>query len=174
VATIAELVNETVEAGGCELVQLRELPQHTIQAMVDRPPDGVTVEDLTRLTRALNDAFEREGLDPGAFNIEVVSPGIDRPLIRDADFARFAGHVVHVRTREKREIDMRRNYKGSLVGIEEGRIVVRNPDDPEPWRFTRAEVREVRLVPDLPKVADEGQQRKRKPRKRRKKGPKER
>jgi ribosome maturation factor RimP len=180
VPTIPELVEETVVAAGCELVRVRELPKRTVEAMVDRPPKGPNVDDLIALTRALNAAFEAAGLDPGEFNIEVISPGIDRPLIRDADFERFAGEQVHVKTKEKREIDGRRNYKGPLVGLDDdGRIVVRNPDEPEePWRFTRDEVREVRLVPQLPKIKDphpnaQGGGRGRKPRKSRRKRPRD-
>ena len=90
---IPEIVNEAVEAAGCEVVQLKQPNRTTVHVMVDREPDGVGVDDLSRLTRALHEAFEQGGLDPGEFAIEVLSPGLDRPLVRDKDFVRFAGSL---------------------------------------------------------------------------------
>ncbi|RMG16741.1 MAG: ribosome maturation factor RimP [Planctomycetota bacterium] len=170
------LIEGTVADAGCELVLLRQLPGRRIEVVVDREPEGVGVDDLVGLTRGIHAAFEDAGLDPGAYCIEVLSPGLDRPLVRDKDFVRFAGARVHVKLRDKRLIDDRKNFKGRLVGLEGDEIVVEDPDPKAegPWRFPRAEVREVRLIPDVPtpREAPAGK-RTRKPRKSRRKRPKE-
>jgi ribosome maturation factor RimP len=174
-ATIPELVNETVEAAGCEVVQLKNHPKSMVTVLVDRVPDGVNVNDLTSITRSLNEAFEEAGLDPGEYTIEVLSPGLDRPLVREKDFVRFAGEKVHIKLKEKRPVDGRKNFKGVLVELKDGVIVVENPDDAdEPFRVLRSEAREVRIVPTFPKFKDPvpKHKRTRKPRKAQRKRPK--
>ncbi len=175
-ATIPELVNETVEAAGCEVVQLKNHPKHMVTVLVDRVPEGVNVNDLTSITRSLNEVFEENGLDPGEYTIEVLSPGLDRPLVREKDFVRFAGEKVHIKLKEKRPVDGRKNFKGVLVELKDGVIVVQNPDDPdEPFRVPRSEAREVRIVPTFPVLKDPRSKpvRGRKPRKSRRKRPKD-
>ena len=54
--------------------------------------------------------------------MEVSSPGLNRPLVKEADFQRFAGQKVWIRTRDP--IDGRRNFKGTLQGIEQQQISV--------------------------------------------------
>jgi ribosome maturation factor RimP len=54
--------------------------------------------------------------------LEVSSPGLDRPLVKEADFVRFVGKIASVATREP--IEGRRNYKGLLKGMDEGHVVM--------------------------------------------------
>lgn len=175
-ATIPELVKDTVERAGCEVVQIKNHPKHQVTVLVDKEPGGVNVDDLAEITRSLNDAFEDDGLDPGAFTIEVLSPGLDRPLVREKDFTRFAGEQVHVKLKEKRPVDGRKNFKGTLEKLEDGVITVTNPDDAdEPFEIARRDVREIRLVPTFPSLKDPSNKpgRTRKPRKSKRKRPKD-
>ena len=171
-STPLELVTHVIEDAGFEVIQVKTLGRTIIRTWIDREPGGVNVSDCTALSRAVRGAFEDAELDPGEFEIEINSPGLDRPLTRDKDFTRFAGEKVAVRLKEKRET--RKNFKGTLLGLEEGEVAVRGPD--EEWRFARDEIAEVRLIPNLPAFTDESDPaaRTRKPRKSRKRGPKNR
>jgi ribosome maturation factor RimP len=170
---IKDLVNTAVEAIGCEVVQFKNFPKHTVRVLVDHEPDGVTVDELATITRSVNVLFEESGRDPGEYTIEILSPGLDRPLVREKDFVRFAGQQVHVKLKEKRSLDGRSNFRGTLIGLDEGEVVVTNPDDKdEPWRFLRREIAMTRLIPDVKFAPEKDQQRKRKPRKSRRKRPK--
>lgn len=172
---LTQCVNTVLEAEGFELVRLLNHPHHVVRLWVDRDPGGVGVDDCIRLTRGIRAAIEDEGEDPGDYLVEVQSPGVDRLLVRAKDFERFAGKQVQVSLKEKQ--GDRRNFKGVLLGIEDGVISVRGPETDEPWRFERRGVKEVRLVPELPfapaPVGPPGAERTRKPRKARRKRPKQ-
>ncbi|MCO5169952.1 MAG: ribosome maturation factor RimP [Planctomycetes bacterium] len=157
-APIIALVERAVEAAGFEVVQVKVDARRNVRVWVDREQGGVAVQDCTRLTRRIRDVFEEDGLDPGSFQVEVQSPGLDRLLVREKDFARFAGKQVTVRLRVKR--GERRQFKGPLVGLAGG--LVRVTEGQETFAFDLArEVEEVRLVPEVafPTAAELSQRR---------------
>lgn len=117
-----------------------------VRVWVDREVGGVAVQDCTSLTRLIRDVFEADGLDPGSFHFEVNSPGLDRLLVRERDFVRFAGKEVTVRLRVKR--GDRRQFKGTLVGIDKGLVRVKEGNETLAFDLGR-EIEEVRLVPVL-------------------------
>lgn len=78
-------------------------------------PGGITVDDCAAVSRHLARVLEVEGVDYD--RLEVSSPGLDRPLRKAADFARFAGQKVDVRMRLA-DANGRRRYIGRLKGIE--------------------------------------------------------
>src|SRR5262252_9475159 len=78
---------------------------------------GVTHEDCANFSREFGTILDVEDAVPGAqYTLEVSSPGLDRKLVRPSDFDRFAGHRVHLVTREP--IGGRRNFEGRLLGRE--------------------------------------------------------
>lgn len=141
------IVRQSIEDDGrFEIVQLKMDPTRRIRVWVDRDPDGVTVHDCVGLTRRIRADIERDGLDPDSFDIEVLSPGLDRLLVRDRDFERFAGQRVKLRLKDPR--DGRRTFSGKLVGLEGHEVVLELDGQPE--RFERRDVSEVRIDPQLP------------------------
>ncbi|MBN2415854.1 ribosome maturation factor RimP [bacterium] len=93
--TINHIVTDLAVQAGYELVDLI-IASDTIRVFVDTP-GGITMDDCTRLTRALYDALDES--DPGIlerYRLEVSSPGIDRPLRTARDFARNVGKQVSV------------------------------------------------------------------------------
>ncbi len=95
-----------------EQIGSRENP--TVRVVIDHP-EGVNHELCGRVTKALTDTREE-------YNLEVSSPGVDRPLTKPKHFNEHIGERIGVRT--KGAIDGRRNFKGVLVGIENGDITV--------------------------------------------------
>ena len=85
-----------------------------VRILMDKP-GGVTLEDCAAVSRHLSRVLEVEGIDYD--RLEVSSPGLDRPLRKAADFARFAGQKVDVRMRLA-DASGRRRYIGLLKGIE--------------------------------------------------------
>ncbi|MGB0681074.1 MAG: ribosome maturation factor RimP [Magnetovibrionaceae bacterium] len=93
-----------------------------VQVMADRlDGDGITVDDCAQISRALSAAFDVEDPIQGAYTLEVSSPGIDRPLVREADFARFAGNEAKVELDEL--LDGRKRFRGQLDGINEDGMI---------------------------------------------------
>jgi ribosome maturation factor RimP len=93
-------------------VELANRGRH-IRVFIDKP-EGVDIDDCVRVSNHLSRVFAVENVDYD--RLEVSSPGLDRPLRRRDDFARFAGERVQVRVRTA--LDGRRNFVGVLKGLE--------------------------------------------------------
>ena len=112
-----QLLEPTVDQLGYELVAVElttVLGRRTLRVSVDQPA-GMKVVDCTRVSRELSPVLDAEEPLQGAFDLEVSSPGDERPLQRPGDFIRFAGYTARVRL-EKGE--GRRRFKGVLKGLE--------------------------------------------------------
>lgn len=127
---IEEIVTPTIVGMGYELVRVAMSRGGTLQIMIE-PADGrpMDVEDCATLSRALSAVLDVEDPISGAYTLEVSSPGIDRPLTREKDYARWAGHVARVETAQP--IDGRRRFKGTLLGLENGTVRLRLDDGTE-------------------------------------------
>ena len=132
-ARLEELIEPEARALGFELVRVKMMPSEAgdggqaLQIMAEDPATGqLLIEQCAALSRRVSDkldALEEEGtvLVPGAYHLEVSSPGIDRPLIRAKDFADWAGHEAKVSLTEK--VHGQRNLRGELKGIDETGLV---------------------------------------------------
>lgn len=147
-AVISALVRRAAEELGFEVIDVKVDGRRHVRAWIDREPGGVGVDDCAHVNRAAKRQIETDGLDAGAFHIEILSPGLDRPLTRPKDFERFTGWNVAVRLAKKR--GDRRNWKGRLVGLREGRVVIREEGAPAEETFALEEIEETRIVPDFP------------------------
>jgi len=108
-----------IEDMGFELVQVRMVggARRTLQIMVE-PLDrsrGMTVDDCADLSHAISAVLDVADPIVGAYALEISSPGIDRPLVRLADYERFAGHVANIELR--RSVDGRRRFKGRIIAV---------------------------------------------------------
>ena len=157
IARIIEVVEPEVKALGFELVRVilfgkSEVgdEEHTLQIMAERPETGqLVLEDCAALSHRISDridALEEQGevLIDEAYRLEVSSPGIDRPLTRLGDYARWAGHEAKVQLVNPVDGN-RRSLQGDLVGTEGETIVL---DDKKSGRvsFTLADVHSAKLV----------------------------
>ncbi|MEI9885486.1 MAG: ribosome maturation factor RimP [Rhizomicrobium sp.] len=117
-AHLEPIIEPAVEAAGFRLVRLRLMGGHTktLQIMAERPDGTMNVEDCALLSRALLDFIEKEDPLGGDFELEVSSPGIDRPLTRLADFARWAGHEAKLELHVS--LDERKRFRGRLLGLD--------------------------------------------------------
>lgn len=119
---IEEIVAPTVVGMGFELVRVAmSKGGGTLQIMIE-PADGspMDVEACATLSRALSAVLDVEDPIPGAYTLEVSSPGIDRPLIKREDFTRFAGHEARVELTAP--VDGRKRFRGRLEGIDGDRV----------------------------------------------------
>ena len=113
-----------IEAAGYRLVRLRLMggQTKTLQIMAERPDGTMNVEDCATLARALLDFIETEDPLEGDFELEVSSPGIDRPLTRLMDYARYAGHEAKLEL--VAPLEGRRRFRGKLLGLEGNDVVM--------------------------------------------------
>jgi len=149
-------VERTVTGLGYEVVELERSSGGLLRVFIDRVPgrqyptgesESVTVDDCEAVTRQLQYVLEVENLDYS--RLEVPSPGLDRPLKKPEDFARFAGSEVDLTL--KLPLAGRKKFRGTLLAAEEGgwQLVFNDGKEDQVLDFTLDEVRETRLVPVL-------------------------
>jgi ribosome maturation factor RimP len=121
---LAEIVTPAIEALGFELVRIRLMggKTRTLQIMADRPEGGIVVADCARISTAVSATLDVEDPITDAYNLEVSSPGIDRPLTRLKDFEIWQGYEARLETTEL--IDGRRRFKGLLRGTEGDEVLI--------------------------------------------------
>jgi ribosome maturation factor RimP len=121
---IERMLAPSVEALGYRIVRIQLSGRHrpVLQLMAERD-DGepMTVDDCARISRSVSALLDVEDPISGTYTLEVSSPGLDRPLVRPADFERFAGFVAKLET--KAAIAGRRRFKGKLAGLTDGETV---------------------------------------------------
>jgi ribosome maturation factor RimP len=148
---LVALIEPTAAALGFEVVRVQVDGKRAarVQIMAERcDGGGMTIDDCTALSRAVSAAFDAADPIEGAYQLEVSSPGIDRPLVRPADFARFAGHVARVELGAP--IDGRRRFTGTLLGLDAGGAVLLDlPEGPVTLPFAAIERAKLELTDAL-------------------------
>ncbi|GFO59454.1 ribosome maturation factor RimP [Geomonas silvestris] len=126
---LTEVIEQIATPLGMELVDLeykREGRDMVVRVFLDKE-GGITLDDCAGVSRELSDILDVEDIISGHYNLEVSSPGICRPLKKVADFQRYAGKLVKVRTYDMWADDQgnkRKTFLGTLTGIEGGVIGV--------------------------------------------------
>jgi ribosome maturation factor RimP len=122
---VIELVEPVLMERGLELVEVEQRPEgrgQVLRLLVDRE-GGVDLEELSRLSRELSDLFDVEEPVPGAYTLEVSSPGINRPLRKPEHFVRYVGKRVRLRSHDP--VGGQRNFVGTLTTVTAGGITLR-------------------------------------------------
>jgi ribosome maturation factor RimP len=124
-AQLEPILTPAVEAAGFRLVRLRLMggKRKTIQVMAERADGTMNVDDCATLSRALSEFLDAEDPIEGEYVLEVSSPGIDRPLTRVNDFARWSGHEARIELVAP-DANGRKRFKGLLLGLDANDVVV--------------------------------------------------
>jgi ribosome maturation factor RimP len=133
-----------LEQAGFKLVRLRIMggASKTLQIMAERADGSMDVQGCTQLSHALLDFIEAENPIEGDFEIEVSSPGIDRPLTRMSDFTRWKGHEAKIELTAP--LDGRKRYRGQLEGLDGNDVVITSQN--QRIQFPFRSVHEAKLV----------------------------
>lgn len=121
---VRELVSPIIVEEGCELVDAEithDMGSKILRIYIDKD-GGVTVGDCTRVSHAVEDLLEVEGVVSGRYNLEISSPGLNRPLRRKEHFLKVVGQIVDLTTKEK--LDGRKNYRGLLKSMDNDVLVM--------------------------------------------------
>ena len=118
------IIAPVVEAAGYRLVRLRLMgtKRKTLQVMAEREDGSMNVDDCIALSRALSEFLEGEDPIEGDYELEVSSPGIDRPLTRLTDFARWSGHEAKIELVAPQ--DGRKRLRATLLGLDGNDVVL--------------------------------------------------
>lgn len=131
-ARVAAIVEPVVVDLGFRLVRVRVSSQNgcTLQIMAERADGTMGVDDCEAVSRMVSPALDVDDPIDRAYHLEVSSPGIDRPLVRRSDFARWTGHVAKVELAVAHESG-RKRYRGVLGGLDGDRFALL-PEPPKP------------------------------------------
>jgi ribosome maturation factor RimP len=144
IARIEEVVEPVLRDHGVELVEL-EWRGHgargVLRLFIDKP-GGVCIDDCERVSRELGHVLDAEDVIAQRYDLEVSSPGLDRPLRTDREFRWAMGKRVRCALLDGREVE------GRLALVDAERLVVETNGGPVD--VARAEVRKARLEPDVP------------------------
>ena len=147
-ARIAHIVEPIAADLGYELVRVKisGLNGMTVQIMAERPDGTMAVEDCETLSRNISPVLDVADPISREYNLEVSSPGIDRPLTRAKDFDTWSGHEAKVEMEQA--VNGRKRFRGILLGVRDdafGLRLIDTPDLGEVW-LPLAGLDDARLV----------------------------
>lgn len=141
---VYEWIERTVSGLGYEFVHLEWVPRSGLMRVYIDKAGGVNVDDCAKVSEQLSRSMAVEGM---AYDrLEISSPGLDRPLAREADFRRFRGHKARVSLRIP--INGRKKITG-IIGESRNGSIALAADDNVVFVIDIANVDKARLVPEL-------------------------
>ncbi|WP_244597895.1 ribosome maturation factor RimP [Roseitalea porphyridii] len=123
-ARVAARIEPVMNAEGFRLVRVRLSGQNgaTLQIMAERADGTMTVEDCEALSRMISPILDVDDPIDRAYHLEVSSPGIDRPLVRRSDFARWRGHIAKVETSVL--VGGRKRFRGTITDVDDQAVTL--------------------------------------------------
>ena len=168
VERVREIADRVAASSGLEVVEVEILgggKARMLRVFLDKPAagaeplSGVTHGDCANFSREFGTILDVEDVMPGSYTLEVSSPGLDRKLIKAADFSRFAGSRLKLTTRQP--VDNNRHFEGRLESFTNGRLTLdlsvashksrkkMGPAAGEKIEIDFANVEKANLVPEL-------------------------
>ena len=147
IKTIEQTVATALESKNVELVDLiiqNQGRKKLLQFFIDKE-GGVTLDDCSALTDAIDAVLEMENLIEGAYILEVSSPGVKRALKKPAHFKKFVGERIRVIV--KTPIEGRGFFTGQLASADDNGFVL--DDGTTQFNFKYEDVKKVNLDPVL-------------------------
>ncbi len=136
------LIEPTLAGMGYELVALERAGRGLLRLYIDQP-GGIALDDCVKVSNQLTRLFMVENVDYD--RLEVSSPGLDRPLVKEADFVRFTGERANIRLHAP--LEGRKRFTGILKGLADGMLQLEM--DGALVAIPLAEVESARLAPQL-------------------------
>ena len=145
---LTQLFEPVIETMGYELVGVefeRGGGHGTLRVYIDRE-DGVSLDDCAAISHQISGILDVEEPIQQAYDLEISSPGIDRPLFKLADYARFAGQTARIRLAVAQQ--GRRNFKGELKGVTDADCISIEVDG-EVYDLPYADIARANLVGEV-------------------------
>ncbi len=146
ITRVKQLLEPVLDEGGFELIDVefkREGGRYVLRIYVDRPSGGITLSDCEWISRRIGVILDVEDVIPFSYNLEVSSPGLNRALRTERDFAKHIGDVVKVSTVEP--IDNQRNFKGKILSVSDGGIIIHDVSKNADVKLTYTNIKKSKL-----------------------------
>lgn len=141
------LLAPIVEQAGFELVDVeyvKEAGSWYLRGYIDKP-GGITVNDCEAVSRIFSDKLDEDDFIEDSYIMEISSPGLDRPLKKEKDFARSVGREVEIRT--YRPVEKQKEFSGVLTAYDDNSVTV--DEEGRQRTFDRKEIALIRLKIDF-------------------------
>ncbi len=142
------MIRQVVESLDYELVGVDLMQRHKagslLRVYIDRP-EGINLDDCAEVSHRVSGILDVEDPIKGHYDLEVSSPGLDRPLFNKAHFVKFKGHRVRLELRTK--VAGRRRITGILDGLEDDNVLV--AEGSERYSLPLDTIDVARLVPEF-------------------------
>ena len=126
---VTAMLSPFLEENGLELYKVeykKEGPAWVLRVLLEKPADAeseyVSIDDCEKVNSRLSEMLDKDDIIDRSYSLEVGSAGLDRELIRETDYVRFAGRAVEVRTYE--QINGSKEHEGVLKGKENGVVTI--------------------------------------------------
>ncbi|MDH6264777.1 ribosome maturation factor RimP [Rhizobium sp. SG_E_25_P2] len=123
-ARVAQIIEPVILELGYQLVRVKMTNQNglTMQIMAERPDGTMTVNDCEVISMAISPVLDVEDPIDKQYNLEISSPGIDRPMVRKGDFVRWQGHIIKCETSVM--VEGRKRFKGKILEVTDAGFVL--------------------------------------------------
>ena len=128
-AKVTEILMPFLDENGLDIYKVeykKEGPAWVLRVCLDKPADAeteyVSIDDCEKVNVWLSEVLDRNDMIDRSYNLEVSSAGLDRELLKDSDYTRFAGRTVEVKTYE--QINGSKSHEGVLRGKEDGIVMI--------------------------------------------------
>ncbi len=136
-----------IESIGYEVISiefLREQIGWVLRIYIDKE-GGVGIDDCAKVSELISPILDVEDFIEVSYNLEVSSPGVNRPLRKEEHFRKVIGETIKVSTEEGiEEYNMRKNYKGKLKGVNDAKIEIEI--DKKIYKIPLSKIRKANLV----------------------------
>ena len=142
------LIAEHIDSMGFEFVGMEFLPEgkgFTLRIYADNQ-GGISLDQCAQVSKELAMVLDAEDAIQNRYNLEVSSPGLNRPLFKLADYQQFLDHKITVRL--FKPLDDRRKIQGKLTAVTEASITI-NAEQQQVIEIPFADIKSARLVPDI-------------------------
>lgn len=141
---LQNILENTLPGLGYELVDFELTAQGTLRVFIDKE-SGITVEDCATVSNHLSRVFMVEDVDYK--NLEISSPGLDRPLKKASDFVRFSGSQIKLKTRLP--VEGQKNFIGKLESFDEATQIITMSFDGKTAQIELSNVDKARIKPEF-------------------------
>jgi ribosome maturation factor RimP len=107
--------------------------------------EGITIDDCVQVSKMISRALDHTDIIYHRYNLEVSSPGLDRPLVKKEDFIRFKGKQCKITTLIRYQ--NRKNFKGKLLGFEDNKVIICAED--EIFKIPYSKINKANLIPEI-------------------------
>ena len=127
---ILEIIKEDIEKEGFEIIEIKTSRQQgktNIRIFIDKP-GGIMISDCEKASSIISFLLDGSDINLSGYEIEVSSPGIDRPLVSENDFEKNIGAIVMINLSEPYE-DIKSYIEGKIISVKNGIVILGSGDN---------------------------------------------